>query len=200
MRAYVNMVSSAPPADRGEYETSVVGVAIAVENNARELIHTVVARLTPSKHVDSAWMARYGISMAGQEDADLPAWVATEIMAVLIHVDQAVAHFAGFHSRQLGKLLLEGFGPIDTPHFNGTWFDTMNQAAPVCKIPAKKGNAWKSPSLAEATLILTGSPLMEVNGLPWRLALLTTLSAVRSVYWQLNGHGNAPLIEEVDKI
>lgn len=195
------MVSSATPPRREEYRTGVVGIALAVENEAGELVRTLVRKvlLASDRELESTWVARYAGDIEGSTEGVLAAQAAGEAMAVLDGVTQVAAHFVVFHRSQLKTLITDGGGAVDGSFAELDWFDTMHKATIACKIPGRHSNAFKPPSLPEASEILTGTPIpASMAGLPWREALLTNLSAVRRVWRVLNGREvPAGLIEEL---
>lgn len=193
LKAYVNMISSAAPAYKGEWQTAPVGAAVAVEDGD-DIVRTALFVITPPEHVkiDRQWQATYGLPPEGAPDSVDAVLAGAEVAHALEGVTQAHAHAKAFHQKQLDRLL-EAAG--DTAALQ--WHCTMAGSVNLCRIPGAKAGVWKQPKLVEAVHALTGEAMTPILGMPWKDAFLATLTAVRRVQWVLDRRGIAPEITEV---
>lgn len=190
MIGFLNVVSSAAPPRDSQYKIGVVAFALAVEDEAGQIVRTLVRRvaLPGDRALDLEWMTRYGIADFNGEDGVEPAQAAGEVIAALRGVTQTAAHFVQFHRKHLERMILDGAGALDVPEIaDMDWFDTMHKSTHAVGIPARTGRALKPPSLKEAFEYLTSTPLPDIAGMPWQAALLSNLSAVRTIYHRLHG-------------
>lgn len=178
MLAYLNIVTSAAPARKGEYHTSPVAVGIAVEDDGA-IVRTCLFRIEPmaGTHVDAAWMARYGVGNDDAREAVTPERANAMTREALTGVGPIVSFFAQFHMRNLDKIL-----GMSTPFMHETKC-AMKSATLLCGIPSSRAGLLKDPSLIEARRHFTGKQgPITFPDTPWRVSMLGTLTAVREVW------------------
>lgn len=192
-RAYLHMVSSAPPRGKNDtYDSGPAMVAIAIEDEALEITRVIIRSIVPETgwKLDAPWMAKYGCGLRAQAEASLYSAVADEVLEALAERPLLVAHFVGFHARVLTKLI-----PSEHPVFQQSAFCTMQQATQHTRIPDRWGKAFNAPNLDEANAHFTGERLPDMTGLPWRESAAAYLTATRRVFWGIHRWGVAPAIE-----
>lgn len=194
MRAYIDMVSSAPPARKGEYETAPMRIALAVEDG-ETIVRTLARIIALPEHaqIDASWLAKYGVRIEDRVHEVSASVVAAEVSGALEGVSEAYAHFASFHERHFGKLFAGA--RADVPKL--VWGCTMNGTTNMCQIPSRDPGRFKAPSLREAVEQLMAEPFAVGNAPDWRSAAMMTLTGVRQLQWAMKSRGRAAPIVAV---
>lgn len=197
MKCYVDMVSSAaPPRGNEGHKVSPIRIALAVEDDDKQIVRTVVRRIIAPEDakIDLNWCVAYGCPIGSIADAMDPVVVAAEVAAALKGVSQATAHFVGFHRKQFDDLMAPPRGGID-PILD--WFCTMGRTADACRLPQRQGSGFKPPRLGEALEHYTGEGLPSADGMTWQQVALRQITAVRRVCWGYHRWGIAPEVVDV---
>lgn len=186
--AYLNVITSAAPARRGEYRVGPVVIGIHTETDAGAYPHSLIVAIEPWAQwkIDPGWLARYGVTTDYLAPTITAAEAARKVVGTLNGVSELWSHWSTFHVDQLRNFVHVAAG-WDMPMFTSRC--SCREATTPCGIPDARGTGLKPPKLSEACQIMTGTGMEEAAFGDWHGQSRVALDAVRRVAWALRGVG-----------